>query len=114
MKHDSNILAEMLLKVALVLAVVCAPKATAWSLWSASAEEAESVRGRIKAIVVSDEDQQVYLRFASDSRPSESETYRLCPEAADATPVIRQAFDRGQPVEVQVRGVWNPCLSRVN
>lgn len=91
------------------------------SVWNQQRDNSNSLEGRIKAIVVDEDQDRILVRVETGSL--ETETVTICDEKVDSTirtlrevekmNLMRQAFENGRRVRISYRSPFDRCVSKV-
>lgn len=108
-----------------VLILILALPSLGWSessIWQIAKQKSNSMEGIIKAIVVDEDQKQILLKVETDQ--SELKTVQVCAqdlgndfrnfEQSEKMAFMRQAFARGDRVQVSFNGPFDRCLSQIN
>lgn len=113
------------LKMLFVLTSFVVPFELTWaelSVWDSAKRQTNSIEGRIKAIVLDENQRQVHLKV--ETSDSQIQTVKVCNddigydfrtfEQSEKMHRMREAFRGGSKVKISYDGPFNRCLSSID
>ena len=98
-----------------------------WSgptIWEANKAKANQIEGRIKAIMVNEDQNQILVSLEPADGPQHVQTIKVCNQdfgsdvrnfqQSEKMALLRQAFSRGDKVRVSYGSAFDRCLSSIS
>jgi hypothetical protein len=92
-----------------------------FSVWQTAKQKTNSIEGKIKAIVVDEQERRIVLKVETDQ--AQVQTVKVCAldadngfqtfEQSEKMALMRAAFAQGQRVHVSFNGPFDRCLSAI-
>lgn len=124
-----NALNSLLLLASLLIPAASIAESSLWgslrqekTVWKSSKPDGHSVTGKIKAIVVDEDEDRIFVKVETASH--DVQTLRVCNQNADSAirtfgdsekmNLMRQAFESGRTVRVSFESAFDRCLSSID